>query len=950
MASYLSCLSLGGVASNKHCKNCSASHVHTPLETELRTFLDEEGISKELTAAFLRQHVFTGREKGSDFTKQSSVRRGCRDFHFRVNLQHLLLQVAFLRSKGRWQSDNESFINEFAADIHHLRRFLSGSGAVDGEIAQQLVAFAADRLRSFLEEQWITDWLSLVRNHGLSAKLQHGGPAVPSVPAGGGNVAQDSFKGDMGSVMLLHWVVGIQGFPLDDLVGCVAQAAGVYAGALQAGMAKLQGGFLGQLVNDSGKTSPAWKALICGERRGEAPPVSEVGFCSALRLAAVALGRMQPHVRALYLLEPAMGAMWVYPSCDSPFLVEMPISRAVPGGQRMVLYKGGCEMGGFRLSLDNDPLPNGLVDNSAILICHFASTGLYYPMSRQQKPAGVAHAPGAQACPILADVLVRPVAPREAAPLFPLPPDPSGTPALPDGQLELQQQRRQQLVRDQAELSGDDVPDCDSDGRALPSPPPVTRKRGRGRPDEGPSRAAEQRRSGSSRGRGAAAVSGARGRARGAAAVSGARGRGRGAAVVSPRRRPVLQRLQSPPTYLAVKPEEPLTSNEVIKKLYPFKEVGHGSWAFVAPSAKAMRDALVVLKRLTVAASGHGDVQAAQRSVCYLLGVDFGVASSGSHCKSSLTWDDRFSVNVVSRLAVMQADTKSTFGLYWPNRCMDVIKDFMEYSDAYTPTPQEIEAYGNGSYVITAAKVVVFIRRLTAGAVQRANFGRTKEGRELRAAAVAAAAAEDAAAAEEASGASDREGSDNEEDGATTRKGLNYYDCRLWVNAMGWFQELQHVLIKGKPIEEEDRIMRDPHVKVLTGEVREGENKRHREERTDPGTRPDIPTDDQNKLMVDDWAGPIRADDKAAWLGFRAAFEHQISASTFTRGCTVRDLHYNSLSCQVYEGSPLSMIPSQPMYVVVFTTTSAKTGGLGLRRGSRVGKEACEAGGSGIVV
>ena len=106
MSSNFSCQSLGGTLPNGFCESCKCVHSILPKELDLEAFLGTNrlGFSRELVTAFLRVHAFPGR-KVPDYAKQCVVPvQGGKPMFLRLNLVHLLVQVAFLTSEASVES------------------------------------------------------------------------------------------------------------------------------------------------------------------------------------------------------------------------------------------------------------------------------------------------------------------------------------------------------------------------------------------------------------------------------------------------------------------------------------------------------------------------------------------------------------------------------------------------------------------------------------------------------------------------------------------------------------------------------------------------------------------------------------------------------------------------------------------------------------------------------
>jgi hypothetical protein len=105
--------------------------------------------------------------------------------------------------------------------------------------------------------------------------------------------------------------------------------------------------------------------------------------------------------------------------------------------------------------------------------------------------------------------------------------------------------------------------------------------------------------------------------------------------------------------------------------------------------------------------------------------------------KSCHTWEQRFHTNIVGHVLAKNVEDVATLPNYWP-KAMEAVKDMLEYPDAYagTITAEERAVYGDSApLVMTPAKFLVVVRRLTSGQVQRLNYNKTPAGKKAAAAA-----------------------------------------------------------------------------------------------------------------------------------------------------------------------------------------------------------------------
>jgi hypothetical protein len=64
------------------------------------------------------------------------------------------------------------------------------------------------------------------------------------------------------------------------------------------------------------------------------------------------------------------------------------------------------------------------------------------------------------------------------------------------------------------------------------------------------------------------------------------------------------------------------------------------------------------------------------------------------------------------------------------DRMVDIVKDLREYPDKYPgPAASELEEFGAGHYLLSAARFHVFLKRLRGGMVQRVSYSHTAAGR-----------------------------------------------------------------------------------------------------------------------------------------------------------------------------------------------------------------------------
>ena len=84
---------LGGVDAEHYCSICGCKHTYIPVENELHSFLQREGISKFVVSAFLRLQVFKERTT-SDYTKIFRAQWDGTLVQLRINCQQLEEMVA----------------------------------------------------------------------------------------------------------------------------------------------------------------------------------------------------------------------------------------------------------------------------------------------------------------------------------------------------------------------------------------------------------------------------------------------------------------------------------------------------------------------------------------------------------------------------------------------------------------------------------------------------------------------------------------------------------------------------------------------------------------------------------------------------------------------------------------------------------------------------------------
>ncbi|GLC64607.1 hypothetical protein PLESTF_000183900 [Pleodorina starrii] len=778
-----SCLYLGGLLPGRHCSSCGIDHNHIPLESELQEFLIDEGIGKGLASAFLRAFVFDKRcapGSNADYTTQCSCTCNGQKFTFRANLLHVLVQVTFLKRKGLWHGDDEEWFASYAAEAFHVRSRLkpqlggvSGGGVLDLQGLTHLPRLqqaAAKHLRTYLDRSWFQQWIALVERHGASARVQQGS-VLWQPPA-----HQQQDKGFLAQLVGRVFEAG-SAFPVQGIVPCIALAAGVEPDGLRVSMAHLvhSDGYLSEMVLDNERTSPAWRALISGKLNVEDLPElqTSIGLCTAVRVATVAVSQMRQQELALHLVQPS--SVWLYPGFSEPFTVDMPYqppaclefgastSQCKP--LHLNLHQQGCKMGGFRLVAGYDVMPTGFLDSASPKVLLSANPdGTIVCLPLFLKPQASSHAPSVSLSEVLLHRLVGRSsaggrlagshgvagAPTDtaAAPVPPPPPDPdepqTGIRQSPCGAVRQRQASKRGRKdatdatyspsgssSDSGITSSDGGDDCSDDtGCGVRGRKPASRGRAGRRGGSNAQRKSTRQSS-------AAPARRTRGPAK--------RGRGMGptgARVLSPTRDRVAQRLITPPTYVAEPPENPAVSISSIAELYPYKQMPCGNWSFSPPAPKQFAVTARVLNNLAKrAAAGESaaeeDLRSAEKMVCLVLGLDYAEVSRDGYNKSEHAWRRRFIINIVDRLSAMQPEVKNTFPTYW-SKSMEIMKDMLEYPTVYKLTETEVAMYGSRSAVATSGKALTFIERLQAGAVQRRNYGRTREGRQQRSAAAAA--------------------------------------------------------------------------------------------------------------------------------------------------------------------------------------------------------------------
>jgi hypothetical protein len=130
---------------------------------------------------------------------------------------------------------------------------------------------------------------------------------------------------------------------------------------------------------------------------------------------------------------------------------------------------------------------------------------------------------------------------------------------------------------------------------------------------------------------------------------------------------------------------------------------------------------------------------------CDLLGMSHSVYTEDACNKGSHPFEHRFQTGIVGHIVSSNADITKTLPCYWP-KAMEAVKDMLEYPAAYASsiTANDRAMYGDSAAVVmTPAKMLVVIQRLTSGQVQRLNYGKTKAGRKAAAAAVPSPGADD---------------------------------------------------------------------------------------------------------------------------------------------------------------------------------------------------------------